>query len=181
MPAPSPVTVLLNPAGGNAGQPGTEATIAARFHAVGIDARIITLSREQSPTEAARTATAGAAAVIAAGGDGTVSAVAAGLVGSPTLLGVLPLGTLNHFAKDLHIPLELEAAVSVIAAGRVARIDAGQVNDRVFINNSSIGIYPSVVEIREELRRAGHAKWPAMAIATVRVLRHHHGDRKSVV
>jgi diacylglycerol kinase family enzyme len=175
MRAPSSVTVLLNAAGGRAGKPATEAAIAALFLAARIDAQILVLRRGQDPAEAARAAGARTTVVVAAGGDGTVGGVAAGLVGTSTVLGVLPLGTLNHFARDLHIPLDLEEAVATIAGGRVARIDVGQVNDRVFVNNSSIGIYPSVLEVREDLRRSGHGKWPAMALATVRVLRHYRG------
>ncbi len=173
--APSSVTVLLNAAGGRAGQPATEAAIAALFLAAKIEAQIVVLTHGQDPAEVARSASARTAVVVAAGGDGTVGGVAAGLVGTSTVLGVLPLGTLNHFAKDLHIPLDLEEAVATIAGGRVGSIDVGQVNDRVFVNNSSIGIYPSVLEVREELRRAGHRKWPAMARAIVRVLRHYRG------
>lgn len=172
-----PVTVLLNVGGGHAGQPATDAAIAARFAAAGIEATMVLLSPGQDVTETARAASARTPIVIAAGGDGTVSGVAAALAGTSTVLGVLPVGTLNHFAKDLRIPIDLDAAVATIAGGRVASIDVGAVNDHVFVNNSSIGIYPSVVEVREQLRQAGHGKWVAMAIATLRVLRHYRGVR----
>jgi diacylglycerol kinase family enzyme len=129
----------------------------------------------QDPSEVAREASARASIVVACGGDGTVSAVAAGVVGSEAALGVLPLGTLNHFAKDLHIPLDLREAVAVVAARHIERVDVGQANDRVFINNSSIGLYPSIVDERERLRGLGHRKGPAMAIATFRVLRRYRG------
>ena len=88
----------------------------------------------------------GASIVVAAGGDGTISAVASGLIGSPATLGVLPIGRLNHFAKDLKIPLDVKKAVATIAARHMVSIDVGTVNDRAFINNSSIGIYPNLVE-----------------------------------
>ena len=169
------ITVVWNAAGGGAGQPRLATQVADLLSAAGCEPHIVVLRNGQSSVEAARAAGARTPVVVAAGGDGTVSGVAAGLVGTSTVLGVLPLGTLNHFAKDLHIPLDLEEAVATIAGGRVASIDVGQVNDRVFVNNSSIGIYPSVLEVREELRRAGHGKWPAMALATVRVLRHYRG------
>ena len=103
-------------------------------------------------------------------GDGTVSTIAAALPDSHVPLGVLPLGTLNHFAKDLGLPADLEQAVAVIAAGRRMRVDLGEVNGRVFINNSSIGIYPDIVVEREALRARGYRKWIAFAIATGRVL-----------
>jgi diacylglycerol kinase family enzyme len=167
------ITVLLNPLAAGAAE--LEADIAALFLAAGSEARIVKLERGQDLATLARAASARTSIVVAAGGDGTVSGVAAGLVGTPAMLGVLPLGTLNHFAKDLDIPLDLEKAVASIAAQRVGRIDVGQVNGRVFLNNSSIGIYPSIVEAREELRRLGHRKWPAFAIATFRVLRRFRG------
>ena len=108
--------------------------------------------------------------VAAAGGDGTVSSVAAAVAGSATPFGILPLGTLNHFAKDLHIPLDLAQAVHTIASRHIVVVDAAQVNGRVFVNNSSIGLYPSVVERREALRKQGHRKWPAFAMAATQVL-----------
>jgi diacylglycerol kinase family enzyme len=167
------VTVLLNPAAAGAGT--HKEDFAELFRAAGSDALIVELGRGQDPAEAARAAGARASIVVAAGGDGTVSRVANGLIGTRAVLGVLPLGTLNHFAKDLRIPLDLEKAVATIASGRVGSIDVGRVNDRVFLNNSSIGIYPSIIDAREELRRQGHRKWAAFALATFRVLRRHRG------
>jgi diacylglycerol kinase family enzyme len=172
-PRQSAVIVLLNAAAGGAVQ--MTDRIAARFHAAGCAAEIVTLQRGQDPAEAARAAAVRAPIVVAAGGDGTVSGVAAGLLGTTAVLGVLPLGTLNHFAKDLRLPLDLDQAVAAIAAGRVGHVDIGSVNDRLFINNASIGIYPSIVEVREQLRREGHRKWPAMALAIFRVLRRYRG------
>jgi diacylglycerol kinase family enzyme len=83
-----------------------------------------------------------------------------------------PLGSLNHFARDLGIPLDLDQAVRTIATGRVTEVDVGEVNGRIFLNNSSIGLYPSAVAQREELRhRQGGGKWPAMLNACVDVVR----------
>lgn len=90
--------------------------------------------------------------VIVGGGDGTVSAAASVMVGDPRPLAVLPLGTLNHLARDLGMPRRLEAAVDAIATGHVRAIDVGEVNDRVFVNNSSIGFYPELVLEREQER-----------------------------
>jgi diacylglycerol kinase family enzyme len=122
--------------------------------------------------EAARQAiAAGASAVVAGGGDGTISAVASVLADTTTPLGVLPLGTLNHFAKDVGIPQELEPAVATIVAAHIRTVDVGEVNGRTFLNNASIGIYPDVVVERERLRQLGHWKWVAFAIASGRILR----------
>jgi len=112
------------------------------------------------------------AVIVAAGGDGTQSAVAAALAGTATPMGVLPMGTLNHFAKDLGIPLDLPTAARVIATGRARAIDVAQVNDRVFVNNSSIGLYPHVVRHRDEMReRLGRGKWLAMLLAIIAIFR----------
>ncbi len=102
---------------------------------------------------------------IAAGGDGTVNTVAALAMLHRTTLGVLPLGTLNHFAKDNGIPLELEATFANLAHGRVARIDVGEVNVHIFVNNSSIGLYPQIVRNREQAQARGARKWRALRAA----------------
>lgn len=113
----------------------------------------------------------GVIGIVAGGGDGTLSTAAAVLAHGEVPLGVLPLGTLNHFAKDLGIPLELPAAVRVVAEGHLARIDLGEVNGTVFINNSSIGGYPRVIRMREHHRRhLGRPKWTALMLAFLRFL-----------
>ena len=98
---------------------------------------------------------AGYDAVIAGGGDGTLSATAASLVGTETTFGVLPVGTLNHFARDLEVPLDLQAAASVIATGHVGHVDVGEVNGKTFLNNAVIGLYPIYRAIRADLERRG--------------------------
>jgi diacylglycerol kinase family enzyme len=103
--------------------------------------------------------------VVAAGGDGTVNCISAALVGTSQILGVLPLGTLNHFAKDLEIPLSLADAIAVIATGEERLVDVGEVNGRIFLNNSSLGLYPRLVRERERLQSTGMSKWTAFARA----------------
>ncbi len=122
---------------------------------------------------AARRAAADAAcgAIIAAGGDGTVSAVAGVVAGTDKVLGVLPAGTLNHFAKDLGMPPSIEDAAVALARARVRRIDVGEVNGLLFVNNASVGIYPRVVRQRERLlERLGGVKWLATALAAAAVV-----------
>ena len=109
--------------------------------------------------------------IVAGGGDGTVNAVAGALAGTTKTLGVLPLGTLNHFAKDLHLPLDFEGAMKTILAGHATRVDVGEVNDRIFLNNSSLGLYPQIVKERQKQQRLGWGKWPAFVWAAVTVLR----------
>lgn len=123
---------------------------------------------QQLAQQAARN---GAKLVIAGGGDGTISAVANALAGSETALAVLPLGTLNHFAKDLGIPLDMDRAAGNAFHGRVRTVDVGEVNGRVFVNNSSIGFYPQVVREREVLQEEGRSKWIAFAQAALATVR----------
>lgn len=108
-------------------------------------------------------------AIIAAGGDGTIGTVAALLADTGVPLGVLPLGTLNHFARDLGIPVEVEAALATVAAGAIVRVDLAEVNGRIFVNNSSIGIYPDMV-VERGARFAGLSKLVATPLAFLRAL-----------
>ena len=168
------MTVIVNSGAGarnNGASPAAE--IRRLFADVRPDARVVEPDRSADLTTLARSAAAGAdEIVVAAGGDGTISAVASQLVGTNKTLGVLPIGTLNHFAKDLRIPLDLEAAVRTATDGRVMSVDAAEVNGRVFINNSSLGLYPQIVSKREEQReRLGRGKWAAFAWATIHALR----------
>ena len=110
--------------------------------------------------------------IAAGGGDGTVNAVASAVAGTDAALGVLPMGTLNHFAKDAGVPLDLESAVRAFFTGQVVKVDVGEVNGRVFVNNSGIGIYPHLVREREaQQRRHGYRKPLAFMIAVSAVLR----------
>ena len=111
----------------------------------------------------------GARRVVVAGGDGTVAAAASVIAGRDVTLGVLPAGTLNHLAKDLGIPLELEKAARIAVAGGITPIDIGRASDRVFINTSSLGAYIGYVRARERLEpRLGY--WLASFVASLRVL-----------
>ena len=123
-------------------------------------------------TELAREAALGPYRVIvAAGGDGTINSVATAVLDTDKILGVLPLGTLNHFAKDLGIPIELESAARTIIAGHTTEVDVAEVNNRIFLNNSSLGLYPMIVREREKRQRLGFGKWPAFVWATIQAFR----------
>jgi len=109
--------------------------------------------------------------LVAAGGDGTVGGVADVVRGGEVPLGVLPVGTLNHFAKDLGIPLDMAQAARVIAAGRRIRVDVGEVNGRAFVNNASLGLYADIVRKRmRQQRRLRRSKRTAMLWATLQAL-----------
>ncbi len=142
------------------------------FAAAGAEATIQHPDEGKDLTALAQEAAAGEGdLVVAGGGDGTISAVAGALAGTGKTLGVLPLGTLNHFAKDLKIPLELADAVATIIQGRMEEVDVAEVNGRVFINNSSLGLYPKIVKDREtQQERLARGKWPSFVWATLRAL-----------
>jgi len=111
--------------------------------------------------------------IVVGGGDGSIRSVASVLAGSGVPLGILPLGTRNHFARDFGIPTDVDQAVGLIAAGHARSVDVGEVNGQTFINNASIGVYPYLVLERERRRRRdGLSKWTAMIVAGLRVLRH---------
>ncbi|HVR44726.1 MAG TPA: diacylglycerol kinase family protein [Thermoanaerobaculia bacterium] len=101
---------------------------------------------------------------VAAGGDGTINAVLQPLVATEGQLAVLPIGTWNHFARDLRLPLDWRESLRVALDGPVRQIDVGRINDRFFVNNVSLGLYPEVVRHRERFRRYG--KWRAYLKAT---------------
>lgn len=164
----APVVILNTTAG-----TGCDAAVCERivqaFERAGAVPALQRVSDARAILAAARAARdAGAPRIVAAGGDGTVSAVASVVAGSPAVLGVLPLGTLNHFAKDAGIPLGLDEAVATAVHGTVRQVDVGEVNGRVFINNSSLGLYPDLVRDRQRRqRRLGQGKWRALLAAGV--------------
>ena len=91
--------------------------------------------------------------ILVAGGDGTIAAAAAVVARTGTELAVLPGGTLNHFAKDNGIPTDLDEAGKVAAGDVIAKIDLGYLDDRVFLNTSSIGLYVKFVRVREKIEK----------------------------
>lgn len=162
------IIVILNSASGCGHGNSTVAAIEAEFREAGRQARVTCVNSDAIGQAIGRAVQQGARLIVVGGGDGTLSTAASVLVNTDATLGVLPLGTLNHFAKDQQIPLDLAGAVGTVVAGRVKRVDVGEVNGRVFINNSSLGIYPNIVRLRERL---GFGKWIGLAVATWMVLR----------
>jgi diacylglycerol kinase family enzyme len=160
------VRVIINRGGGSFGEDSAK-QLGPLFDAHGIDAKILAVEPgelDRHCSEAAQAA--GVDALVAAGGDGTIGTAAAAVAGTAMPLGLLPLGTLNHFARDAGIPLDLEEAVAVIAGGKTRPVDVAEVNGRVFINNSAVGLYPELVRAREAQQRAlGRSKKTAMLVA----------------
>jgi len=164
-----PLPVLVNPLSG--GRPGGKGAVDELFRGAGVEARVQlttdvgaaarALARERPPL------------IVAAGGDGTVNAVAAALAGTGIAMAVLPAGTFNHFARDLGIPSDAAAALEIALRGRRRAIDVGEVNGRIFVNNASIGLYPAIVRRREKHERLGFGRLHAMLWSMHTVLRGH--------
>ncbi len=169
----SPLKIIISAKAGAATASGSLRKILARTfddHHVDIDMSVARNGDELA--ELARDAAHGPyKTIVAGGGDGTVRSIAAAIIDTDKILGVLPLGTLNHFAKDLKIPLELEAAALTVISGHTTEVDVAEVNDRIFLNNSSLGLYPIIVREREKRERLGFRKWPAAFWATLQALR----------
>ncbi len=169
---PMKIEVIINARSGSDDKRDARHRLQEAFAESGVEARI-SFARAGSTIEdlAWKAAQSDAEIIVAAGGDGTINAVASAVIESGKTMGVLPFGTMNHFAKDLHIPLELEGAIQTIVAGETVSIDVGEVNGRIFVNNSSLGLYPNIVRERQKQQRLGWGKWPAYVWAALAVLR----------
>ena len=175
------VRVIVNRHGGTlkASREDAEAPLRDAFAAARVEADIMLTEPDDLPAAFAEAAaTPGLDAVVAGGGDGTLSCAAGHLAGTGRPLGILPLGTLNHLARDAGIPADLDEAAAVIAAGHAQETDLAEVNGRIFVNNSSVGLYPDMVRLREvEQERKGRSKRLAMLSASLTTLRHFRRQR----
>ncbi len=172
----SHIVILNTDSGKGDTNPGAD-TIQSLFDAQGTPVTIVPVSSgDDIAAKVAKTIeTPGIECVVAAGGDGTICAVAGALANSGIDLGVLPLGTFNYFARRLGVPEDAEQAIDAICSGHRAPISLGCVNGRVFINNASIGLYPTILKQRESIyRRWGRSRLAAywsVLVAMVTVYR----------
>jgi diacylglycerol kinase family enzyme len=166
------IPLLLNRGGGTlAADPELAGRARDALRDAGVDVEVELLSGGECEVRCRAIAERGDPLLIVGGGDGTVAAAASALVGTNTFLGILPLGTLNHFARDLGIPTALDEAAKLIAARTEKRVDVAEMNARIFINNSAIGLYPLMVVDRDlQRRRLGRSKRLAMIVASLRTL-----------
>lgn len=172
MAAVAAIALIFNPGSGG-GRGAGAAELLALCRDAGLDARVHEAGAGADLAEVLRAALATRPRMlVAAGGDGTVNATAAAAIEHDLALGIIPNGTLNHFARDLDIPLDPAEAVRVLANGAERRVDAALANDRLFLNNASIGLYATIVVQRERLqRRLGSSKRRALLHATWAALR----------
>ena len=173
-----PLFIVFNAASGSSDAAQTCATIAAVLDAAGRAHHILTVEAGQTLPELACDAVAQAGAVqgivVAAGGDGTINTVAQAMLGSGLTFGVLPQGTFNYFSREHGIPADTEAAVRLLLDGEIRPVQIGRVNDRVFLVNASLGLYPVLLENREEWKRQlGRSRLVAFWAGLLTLLREH--------
>jgi diacylglycerol kinase family enzyme len=163
---------LLNPGGGTLSRGAAKpAAVAAALRQAGLPADVRAVPGPLLPAATREALAAGADLVIAGGGDGTVRSVAGALAGSEATLGVLPLGTFNHYARDLGMPQQLQAAAAALAAATPRHLDLAEVNGHRFLNSSAIGYYSQIARVRAEPRvRNRFTKIAVTLIAAVRLL-----------
>jgi YegS/Rv2252/BmrU family lipid kinase len=169
----SPIEVIINAGSGSVESEETKRQLVELFRENGVEANIrLATGGGEIVGFAEEAAKSDAEIIVAGGGDGTISAVAGEVIKTKKTLGILPLGTLNNFSKDLQIPQDLAEAVRIIAENYTKQIDVGEVNGRIFVNNSSIGLYPGIVRRREkQQQRLGYGKWRAALWAALKMLR----------
>lgn len=174
----APLHIVVNAGSGRQNSEATQAIIAAvltegarphRFYRVDDPARIANVARD-----ALAAAQADGGVVVASGGDGTINAVAQVVLGSGCAFGVLPQGTFNYFSRAHGIPADTAAAARVLLTGAARPVQVGLVNDRVFLVNASLGLYPRLLEDREAYKRQfGRSRLVAFGAGLVTLLRAH--------
>lgn len=176
--AAAPLHIVINAGSGRQNSDATQAAIAGalaegarkyRFYRVDDPTRIPEIARE-----AVVAAQAGGGVVVACGGDGTINAVAQAVLGSGCAFGVVPQGTFNYFSRTHGIPADTAAAARVLLTGRAQPVQVGLVNERVFLVNASLGLYPRLLEDREAFKRQfGRSRLVAFGAGLVTLLRAH--------
>lgn len=150
------ICVLVNAKSGKRDTEDAPGRIRAALARYAPEAELRLLERGSDILPETRKAVAeGAGMVVAAGGDGTVCAVAGELQGTGVTMGILPLGTFNYFARSLDIPTEIPEAVQLLTRGARRPVRLAEINGQIFLNNASLGAYPAILKTREDVYR----KW----------------------
>ncbi len=169
------IIVVMNAGSGHDDKEASRTAIRETLEASGRSFTLITPAPEQIATEiAAEVAKCdGPGVLVAAGGDGTLNAVAGAALEHGWTLGIVPLGTFNFYARDLGLPLDAAAATRVLLEGVARDITPGRINGRLFLNNASFGLYRQLLEDREEMKnRLGRYRLVAAFAAMMTLWRH---------
>lgn len=170
-----PITVVMNAGSGREDKSDSGAAIEKVLEASGRDVELLVAKRPRELAGLVRAAADRRPGILAAaGGDGTLNAVASVAYQRGLPFAVIPLGTFNYFARELGIPLDPAAAAQVVVDGSIRRVAVGEVNGRVFLNNASIGLYRRLLEWREvHKRRFGRNRFVAFVSGLVTLMREH--------
>lgn len=172
-----PLQFVVNAASGRHDADDTRRMIEAALDAAGRRGDLLFAGKgelAQIAHAAAATARSVGSAVVAVGGDGTINALAQAAHAKGCAMGVIPLGTFNYFSRTHHLPTEpAEAAASLLRCGPVP-VQVGLVNNRVFLVNASLGIYPELLQDREAYKaRFGRSRWVAWLASLATLTRAH--------
>jgi len=157
-----PVPVLVNPSAGFDGKEAAQ-KLSDAFRDAGVAVDIRPTEPARLADEVRRAAEQGIPTLGVSGGDGSLLTASGILSGTETALAPVPTGTLNHFARRLGLD-SVEAAARALAGGRTSRVPLGVVDDHIFLNTATFGLYADVVRRRERLR-PWLGKWPAAAVS----------------
>ena len=176
--APAPLFIVLNVRSSTYDALKTREVIDGILSAAGREHRLRIVRDATQLHDAARQtvdeARARGGVVVAGGGDGTINAMAQATLGSGCSFGVLPLGTFNYFSRTHGIPVNTADATRLLLTARAYPVQVGLVNDRVFLINASLGMYPDLLEDREAFnKKFGRTRLVAVIAGVVTVLHHH--------
>lgn len=174
--ANSAITVLLNARAGDTNAAAFRKEVTDALAEAGASFRVMEMTPGNDFLAAARQAVLDAkdhdGIVVAAGGDGTINTVAALCCEHDVKMGIIPAGTFNYFARDLSIPTDAAEAARNLVEGRIERVSVGYINDRIFLNNASFGLYSKLIRHREEVKsRFGRFRIVAVLAALVSLFR----------
>lgn len=174
-----PLFIVLNAASGRSDRDDVRGRLEQVFEQAGRRHAFLPVDADRPIADVARQAVRSASreggVVVAAGGDGTVSAVAQEVHAGGCILGVVPRGTFNYFAREHGIPQEAEVAARALLRARPAPVQVGRVNERLFLVNASLGLYRQLLEDREAAKsQLGRSRVVAMAAGLMTLLRARH-------
>jgi diacylglycerol kinase family enzyme len=164
MPAVTPMAyVIMNRGSGASDKSVLNRAIESAFESHGWQVEFIMVGRRDLQSQTRRTVAQSPGTIVVAGGDGTINAVASACFEANRPFGILPAGTFNYVARNLGLPTDVSQAVSVVVNGLTRSVDVGEINRRLFLNNTGFGLYSNMIERREiDKRRFGRSRLVAV-------------------
>jgi diacylglycerol kinase family enzyme len=171
----APLRFIINAGSGNQALEGSRAAIEAALAQHGRRGELLACSPAELPQRARDAATRAAAeggALVAVGGDGTINAVAQAAHAAGCVMGVVPRGTFNYFARSHGVSTDVAQAVQQLLQARPQAVRVAALNDHIFLVNASLGMYPELLEDRESYKaRFGRSRWVAIGAGIATLLR----------